>query len=284
MIVAELRPRQCRRAEHLNGPPEGTSCPVPGSSYVAPVPWDGGRHRGAAGLCLTHRQASRCQGQDLVTLGVISTVDPRRILSDPRLYTLAQRGFGALRARRLFISRYVRPVAGQRILDIGCGTGDILDNLPPVDYVGFDLSPEYIAAAQLRSGGRGRFYQADVLDADLSQEPPFDIVMATGVIHHLDDARAAELVRISSAALAQDGRLLTWDGAFVPGQSRIARWLLERDRGEYVRDPDAYVALAREGFDDVRAEVVTDFLHVPYTHCVLDARRGLGGNRVATSA
>jgi SAM-dependent methyltransferase len=198
-------------------------------------------------------------------------LDPRAALADPRLYALAQRAFGAVRARRLFVSRYVEPQAGHRILDIGCGTGDILDFLPAVDYVGVDLSEDYIRAARERYGDRGRFICADVIDADLGDEEPFDLVLSTGVIHHLDDTRADRLFAMSASLLNDGGRLLSWDGAFVEGQARIARWLLERDRGEHVRTPDAYVALAERRFAAVRPNLVNDFLHVPYTHCVLDA-------------
>jgi SAM-dependent methyltransferase len=199
------------------------------------------------------------------------TLDPRALLAQPRVYDLTQRAFGAVRARTRFVERYVRPQAGERLLDIGCGTGDILDHLPPVDYVGFDLSAEYVDAARERYGDRGTFHCADVLDAEIDGEP-FDVVIATGVIHHLDDERADRLLALAASILKDDGRFLSWDGAFVDGQARIARMLLERDRGEHVRTPETYVALAERRFGDVRHHIVTDFLHVPYTHCVLELR------------
>ena len=194
-------------------------------------------------------------------------------LARPQAYVLSQRAIGADRARRRFVGRFVKPMAGLRILDIGCGTGDILDHLPAVDYVGFDLSEDYVAAAVERYGDRGTFYAADVLDADLGNQPAFDIIIATGVIHHLDDARADRLMALAAGALQPEGRFLSWDGAYVDGQPRIAKWLLDRDRGEFIRRPDDYTAIAARHFTDVRHTIVGDFLRVPYTHCVLDARR-----------
>lgn len=212
----------------------------------------------------------------------IAALDPRRLLAVPELYALAQRGLGAVRARKLFVSRFVRAAQGQRILDIGCGTGDILDQLPSVDYTGFDLSDDYVRAARARYGDRATFRQADVLDVDLSGEPPFDIVIAMGILHHLDDDRAGRLVEIASGALAPEGRLVTWDGTFVDGQPRAARWLIERDRGQYVREPESYGNIARQAFGAVDVHVVTDGLRVPYTHCVLDARRGVADRTRST--
>ena len=43
----------------------------------------------------------------------------------------------------------LRPFPGARLLDAGCGTGSLLDNLPPdVHYVGFDVNPAYLEAAE----------------------------------------------------------------------------------------------------------------------------------------
>jgi len=55
---------------------------------------------------------------------------------------------------RIYISEYVRPVPGEKVLDIGCGPGDILENLPAVDYLGFDINPKYVEAAKKRFGHR----------------------------------------------------------------------------------------------------------------------------------
>jgi SAM-dependent methyltransferase len=61
---------------------------------------------------------------------------------------------------RVYLSEYVRPVPGEKVLDIGCGPGEILEYLPAVDYVGFDINPKYVEAVQKRFGGRGRFFAA----------------------------------------------------------------------------------------------------------------------------
>ena len=134
-------------------------------------------------------------------------------------------------------------------------------------------APAYVRAARARYGERGIFRQADVLDVDLSGEPRFDIVIAMGILHHLDDVRATRLVEMARAVLVPGGRLVTWDGAFVDGQPRAARWLIERDRGQYVREPESYGAIARQVFPDADIHVVSDGLRVPYTHCVVEARR-----------
>ena len=98
----------------------------------------------------------------------------------------------------------------------------------------------------------------------------FDIVLAMGLLHHLDDVEAASLVALASQALVSGGRFVAIDPARAPGQPHVARWLIGRDRGEYVRTADAYAELARGSFGSVAVTVRSDLLRVPYTHAVLE--------------
>jgi cyclopropane fatty-acyl-phospholipid synthase-like methyltransferase len=197
----------------------------------------------------------------------------RDLLAQARVYSLFARIIGAERGRRLYIERHIRPRAGDRILDIGCGPADILAALPAVEYHGFDLSADYIASARKRFGTRGHFHVEAVNTELVKKYAGFDLVLATGVLHHLTDAEAVDLFRVAQAALKPGGRLVTLDGCFVDGQSAIARHLLKKDRGQFVRNEAAYLALARQVFTSVRSSVTTDLLRIPYTHVILECDR-----------
>ncbi len=197
----------------------------------------------------------------------------RGVLSHAGVYGLFQRMVGAERERRLYVERHVRPVAGDRVLDIGCGPADILHALPSVTYVGFDMSSSYIEAARRRFGARGQFEVGSISVELAGKYTGFDLVLANGVLHHLPDQGATALFELAKAALKPGGRLVTFDGCFVDNQSRIARFLLKKDRGEHVRNEAAYLKLATGVFGDVTATVTDDLLRVPYTHLVLECRR-----------
>ena len=183
-----------------------------------------------------------------------------------RLFARAVRGD----AWPAYLSEYVKPEAGQRVLDLGCGTADVLEHLPRVDYTGLDVSPEYIEAAKQRYGDRGRFLCGDVGLVTLEKEHgTYDLVLATGVVHHLDDAQAARLFELARAALRPQRRLVTLDGCYAPGQSKIARWLLQRDRGKFVRTRAEYERLAAASFSSVQADLRHDLLRIPYTHLIM---------------
>lgn len=176
---------------------------------------------------------------------------------------------GANRGRRLYIDRYVQPRAGDRVLDIGCGPADILDALPPVEYHGFDLSDAYIESARKRFGARGQFHVRAVTEESAEEYSGFDLVLATGVLHHLDDGDATALFRVARTALKPGGTLVTLDGCFVNGQSPIARLMLRCDRGKFVRSEGEYHRLASVAFPSVQQYLTEDLLSIPYTHCVM---------------
>ncbi len=193
------------------------------------------------------------------------------VLALPAAYRALGVLVGAQRAREILAREYLRPVRGQRVLEIGCGTGELFPHLPGVEYVGFDASPEYIRAARERH--RGARFDCYRIDEHEVEAQSFDLVVAIGVLHHLDDGEVRALARLAHDALRRGGRLITLDGCFVPAQSRVARFLLSRDRGTRVRAPDQYLALLREAFPDAAAIVREDLLHVPYTHVVIQCSR-----------
>ena len=199
-----------------------------------------------------------------------TTTGLRSILSAAVVYDLFQRLVGADSLRRTIATDYLLVGAHHRILDIGCGTAEILQFLPDdVEYVGFDASPAYIESARTRFGRRGTFFAKLVTDADLGTLGQFDLVMAMSVLHHLSDTEAGHVFSLGARALAAGGRMFTNDPCLMRGQSRIARAVIQRDRGRNVRSLEGYRALADPHFGQVTAVVRHDLLRIPSTHALL---------------
>jgi len=78
----------------------------------------------------------------------------------------------------MYIDKYVKPKDGDKILDIGCGTADILEYLPNVEYLGFDMNNRYIQFALQKYGNRGKFFCKKVNLDVLDNKVLFDIIMA----------------------------------------------------------------------------------------------------------
>jgi SAM-dependent methyltransferase len=195
------------------------------------------------------------------------------VLSIPFVYSFFQNVMGTHRLRINFVREYVRPLSGEsRVLDIGCGPADILAYLPPVEYYGFDISGAYINKANTKFGSRGQFFCRPLLKSELDDLPKFDIVLAMGVLHHMDDEAAKELCELAYHALKPGGRFVTFDPCFAEIQNPVARYLVSKDRGQNVRDQDGYRAVAGHVFKEPRM-VVQHRAWIPYTHCFMECTR-----------
>jgi len=101
----------------------------------------------------------------------------------------------------------------------------------------------------------------------------FDLVLALGLINHLHDAEARQLLQLAYDALRPGGKLVTVDGVVTPDQSPAARWLLARDRGGYVRRTGEYLRIASSVFQSLSPSIRHDLLRIPYSHLILECVR-----------
>jgi SAM-dependent methyltransferase len=202
----------------------------------------------------------------------------RHLLAMPLFYNLFQNLVGANSWRRTVVDRALHSFQidvchSARVLDIGCGTGEVLSYLPPhVDYVGFDRNAAYIASAQKRYSNRKARFVCDELTEDYdSQETGFDIILALGLLHHLDDAMAETLFHTAKQRLQPGGFLLTLDPLYSTVQSNVARYIISKDRGTNVRTETEYRSLASRVFGKVDCQVNINPLRIPYTGLVMIA-------------
>ncbi|MEO5365275.1 MAG: class I SAM-dependent methyltransferase [Magnetococcus sp. WYHC-3] len=200
-------------------------------------------------------------------------VSMKSILEFGMIYDWYQNLVGVDGYRRLLVGSYIRPFPGQRVLDIGCGTAELLDYLPEVDYVGLDHNPDYIRRAQQRFGQRGRFHLGGISADDPHLRQGVDVALALGVLHHLDDATASDLLTLAHDRLRPGGRLITVDPCVIPGQSRWARFMVLNDRGRHVRDHQGYLALMRKHFPDASHDIRHDVLRIPFTELFMVGER-----------
>lgn len=186
---------------------------------------------------------------------------------------------GADATRKEFVSRYIRPTKGMKILDIGCGMGEYAGLMPEVDFTGIDISPEYIETAR-KHYPDAKFHLGDAASVDLP-ENHFDAVIMFGVFHHLTETEAATILERIAHWLKPEGRGIFSEPCYVEGQHPFARMMLNNDRGEYVRDQAGYEALMHITFPELKVDIRHDLLRIPYTHAVFEGRRVAAEHRSA---
>jgi SAM-dependent methyltransferase len=194
------------------------------------------------------------------------------VLSHPSLYLAWQTLVGGIHARKVCIRNYVRPTAGLTVLDVGCGPAYTIRYFPQPLYYGFDVSQQYIEYAKSRFSANGHFICGLFDEAALATLPPVDVVLLMGLLHHLDDESAEELLALAKRALKPDGQLVTLDGCHEVSRSRLAKYFLDKDRGKYVRNQAGYENIAKRVFPQVQSTVREDFFFIPYPALVLQCR------------
>jgi ubiquinone/menaquinone biosynthesis C-methylase UbiE len=111
--------------------------------------------------------------------------------------------------------------AGSRLLDVGCGPGEVLNRLatiaPGIDATGLDVDAAMIDRARRKAARAGRASNAGprFVVADVAAMPfpdaSFDVVVSSYAVHHWPDRQAglAEVMRV----LKPGGRAIVWDVA-----------------------------------------------------------------------
>jgi tRNA (cmo5U34)-methyltransferase len=114
--------------------------------------------------------------------------------------------------------RYASAHSNQRVLELGCGTGEwasaFLRNHPEADYVAIEFSPNMRDLASTRLAAHTRLR---LLDQDLNTslpEGPFDLVVSFFAIHHVENKQ--RLVNDVFASLAPGGAFLYADITIAP--------------------------------------------------------------------
>lgn len=189
-----------------------------------------------------------------------------RILESPLPYTLFQRALGASRVYAALVDRFLGLEPGMRVLDVGAGTATLRPVLGEVSYTALEPNPSYVRTMREQFAGGDEVVVEGTTAAMREIEGTFDRIIMFALLHHLDDAAASDALAQAAAVLAPDGRLVALDIGFHPGQGRIARYLAKVDRGANVRRHDGYAALAHPYFDEVRTDVTTGLIRVPYSH------------------
>jgi ubiquinone/menaquinone biosynthesis C-methylase UbiE len=144
----------------------------------------------------------------------------RYSMPGPRSYDLATSLLFRDRYRQIAEAIAAETPAGSRLLDVGCGPGEVLVRLaeiaPGIASTGLDVDAAMIERAERKADGavaRGARSRPAFVVADVASMPfpdaSFDLVVSSFAVHHWPDRQAglAEVMRV----LRPGGRAIVWD-------------------------------------------------------------------------
>ncbi len=156
------------------------------------------------------------------------------------------------------LTRVLDVQPGERILDVGCGTG-IGSRLVRQRYVGIDVEIPYLHYARQQAANSDCAFASMSAAALGFHAQTFDKALLINVAHHLDDAlldsflvEVARVVRRSVVVL----------DAAPDTANRVSRFILAHDRGQHVRPRRELRSLLERRYHVTHEEVFHNTLRI----------------------
>ncbi|MCX7009080.1 MAG: glycosyltransferase [Kiritimatiellaeota bacterium] len=156
-------------------------------------------------------------------------------------------------AEMLRFFRYHVP-KGSRVLEIGCGLGDLLAGLEPATGVGIDISAAIIERARQRHSGL-QFVQADAEELRLPAGEPFDYILLTDIVGYFADIQQV-FQKLRAYAGPQTRILVTQHNYFWQPLLRLAECIglkMPQPHLNWLNEDDVQNLLYLEGYEVIRA-------------------------------
>jgi 2-polyprenyl-3-methyl-5-hydroxy-6-metoxy-1,4-benzoquinol methylase len=157
----------------------------------------------------------------------------------PRLWLAAQRLIGGTKDKSALALRHYS--SQRRILEVGCSVGNLSDayrGIEGISYTGVDVDHSAIAVARIRFSTRSNFRFETVPVRELSKRgEQFDYVVVAGVLHHVSDKTAIDIISSSWNVTAPGGVMITSEPeALRPTDNAIFKLFYKLEEGKFLRD------------------------------------------------
>ena len=196
-----------------------------------------------------------------------------QVFDNAKLYETFQFAVGRRGTQEIIRNEILKPDQIVNVLDFGCGIGYHSELFKSAHYLGIEPLDACITVANRKyASSRVEFQLGDHLSLKALPESSFDLVIAVGVLHHIDDKIFSEFVQEAFRILKPGARLTTFDPVFHSKQSKISEWVVKQDRGGWVRTEGGYLEIIAKTFpEDIETKIYSNLLRIPYDHIAISA-------------
>lgn len=132
----------------------------------------------------------------------------------PRLWYIFQLFLGGTFDKRQLAIKFHQ--TEKRILEIGCSSGNIstaFKNLPGIEYLGIDIDQSAIELANKihKKQNSLSFQFCDLESLTKKSTRQFDYILFGGVLHHVSNDEAGNLIRLAKLILSDEGKIVIYE-------------------------------------------------------------------------
>lgn len=191
----------------------------------------------------------------------------------PRLYELFQSIVSRSGTLDRIKNEIVKPDQIMNVLDFGCGIGYHSEMFKSANYLGIEPLEACVAVANKKfANSRVKFQVGNHSHLKSFPDNSYDLVIAIGVLHHIDTEIFTIFVKEALRILKPGGRLTTFDPVFHKQQTKLSKLIVKQDRGTWVRTESGYVEVIESNFEGIiETKIYSKLLRIPYDHIAINA-------------
>jgi cyclopropane fatty-acyl-phospholipid synthase-like methyltransferase len=193
------------------------------------------------------------------------------VFNNAKLYSAFQFAVAKKSTHQVIKDEILRPAGVSKVLDFGCGIGYHAQIFSPAEYLGIEPIEACVKLANKNFSSENiEFRLGNHASLKTLKSESFDLIIAIGVLHHINNEVLDTFAREAFRILKPGGRLTTFDPVLHSNQSKVSKWVVMQDRGSWVRTELGYLDSIKKYFSEgIETKTYTNLLRIPYDHIAI---------------
>lgn len=196
----------------------------------------------------------------------------KQLLKYHFFYNLYQNLIGCRGFLKRYVDTYIMQKItrdGMNILDLGCGTANIVEFLPKnINYTGIDASGNYIYYDS-KKYPKYTFLCRN-LKEDVNLDKKYDIIISEALLASLTDENAEVFFNTIKKHATRDCKIVISDMNYSKTTHNLESILFKSERGTNLREREDYIKLLSKHFNIDNISVISKIYRIPYSKLVFE--------------